>query len=101
MIRILQLSILIVILLVARRILYGWLKQPDKLPQLLRQGLDVLLAYFAYVTVGLLVLSLVAGKGFGAENQAVAVVITLASAAYVGLGVAGLWIFLGRGKRRR
>jgi|GEM_PF-5308417 len=100
MIRILQLSLLIVILLIGRRIVYGWLKEHDPLPQLLRQGLDVLLAYFAYVTVGLLLLSLVAGWGFGAqvENQATAVVVTLVSAAYVGVGVAGLWLFLGKGR---
>ena len=91
-----QVSIFIVFLLVARRVIYGWLKQPDSLPQLLRQGLDVILAYFAYVTVGMLVLSFVAGEGFGKGSTLVAMLLTVGTALYVGLGVGALWWFLNK-----
>ncbi len=107
MTKIIAFSVLIVFLLVIRSTLYRWLNERDPLPKLLRQGLDAVLAYFAYMTAGLLVLSLIAGKGFGgsAESQAVAVAITIGSAAYVGIGIFALWRFLsrsgppGRGRR--
>jgi hypothetical protein len=94
MIRFFQFSVLIVILLVARRLLYRWLRQRDTLPELISQGLRVVVGYLVYVMIGLLALSWVAGRGFGEGNQAIAVLITLASAGYVGLGIAGLWLFL-------
>lgn len=96
-----QLSIFIVFLLVARRVLYGWLKQPDTLPQLLRQGLDVILAYFAYVTVGMLILSFVAGAGFGKGSTFVALLLTVGAALYVGAGVGALWWFLNKSQPPR
>ena len=100
MIRLVQLSVVIVFLLVARGIIYGWLKQPDTLPKLLREGLDALVVYFAYVTVGMLVLSFVAGRGFGAGSQLVALLMTAGFAVYVGAGIALLMRMLGREKRR-
>lgn len=101
MTRLVQVSVMIVLLLVARRVIYGWLKQPDTLPQLLRQGLDVVLAYFAYVTVGLLVLSFVAGEGFGKGSTIVALLLTAGTALYVGVGVFALWWFLNKSEPPR
>ena len=101
MVRLLQFSILLVALLVARHAFYGWLKQPDTLPQLLRQGMNAMLAYFAYVMVGLLVFSALAGQGFGEGGTLAAVVLTLGGALYVGGGIGALWLYLGRHEVRR
>jgi hypothetical protein len=96
MTRIVQISVVIVAMLVGRQVLYGWLKQPDALPRLMRQGLNALLAYFAYVMIGLFAFSLLAGQGFGAGSTLPAVLLTLGGAAYVGVGIAALWIYLGK-----
>jgi hypothetical protein len=96
-----QVSIFIVVLLVARRIIFGWLKQPDTLPQLLRQGLDIVLAYFAYVTIGMLALSFIAGEGFGKGSTIVALLLTVGTALYVGAGVFALWWFLNKSELPR
>jgi hypothetical protein len=103
MIRLVQLSVLIVALLVIRRVLYGWLKQRDTLPQLLRQGLNVILLYFAYVLVGLLGFSALAARGFGQGSTIVAALLTVGGALYFGLGIGALWWYLGReeGSRAR
>jgi hypothetical protein len=101
MTRLVQLSVIIAVLMVARRIIFGWLKQPDTLPQLLRQGLDVILAYFAYVTLGMLALSFVSGKGFGAGGTGVALLLTVGAALYVGVGVAAMWWFLAKSEPPR
>jgi hypothetical protein len=101
MIRIVQISAVIVALLVARRVLYGWLRQEDSLPRLLRQGLDALLLYFIYVAAGMFVFSLLAGRGFGEDGAIPAILLTLGGAAYVGIGIAWLWLHLARHETRR
>ncbi len=101
MTRLLQLSIVLVALLIARRVLYAWLKQPDTLWALLREALNVLLAYFVYVIVGMALLSAVAGRGFGEANRLAAALITLGGAVYVGAGIGGLWLYLGKADVQR
>ncbi len=100
MTRLLQLSIIIALLLVARWALYAWLRQPDALPRLLRRSLDLIVGYFAYITFGLLVLSLVVGEGFGPGREPQAVVIMLGAAVYTGVGILGLWLLLRDEERR-
>lgn len=97
MIRFVQVATVIVILLVARSIIYAWLKQPDTLPVLLRRGLDAMLVYFAWVTVGFLVLSFLSGKGFGPASGPAAAFMTLGMAIYTGAGVA-IMIYILRGQ---
>ena len=95
MIRGVQISILFVALVVARHVFFHWLKQPDTLPQLLREAFEAVFGYFVYVTVGLLVFSRVAGYGFGgAGNVLIGFVIVIGAALYVGVGVWGLWRYL-------
>ncbi len=95
MTRALQISIFVVVLVVARHILYRWLKQPDTLPQLLREGFEAVFGYFVYVFVGLLVFSRIAPYGFGGVgNLLIAIVIVVAGGAYVGVGIWGLWRYL-------
>jgi hypothetical protein len=101
MTRLIQLSLVLVALLVARRVLYGWLKQEDSLPRLLRQGMNALLLYFAYVALGLWAFSFLAGRGFGDGSMAAAVLLTIGGAIYVGAGIGGLWLYLARHERRR
>jgi hypothetical protein len=101
MTRLLQLSVVIVALLVARRVLYAWLKQPDTLWVLLREALNALLAYFVYVMVGMALLSAVAGRGFGEGSQFAAALITLGGAVYAAVGIGGLWYYLGKADARR
>ncbi len=100
MTRLLQVAVVIAVLLVARRVLFGWLKQPDTLPRLLREAVDALVGWFIYITAGMLALSLIAGRGFGAGNQLEALAITIGAAIYVGAGILALWALSGRQETR-
>lgn len=101
MTRFLQVSLLILALLIVRQVLYAWLKQPDRLAEHLRRGLNVLVGYFVYVMIGLVAFSRLAGRGFGEQGGPVAVLLVLGGAAYAGLGIAALWYYLGRSEPAR
>ncbi len=101
MTRVAQVSILIVALLVVRHVLYRWLKQPDTLPQLVREAFEAVFGYFLWVTVGLFVFSRIASYGFGGPgNTLVGFVIVVAGALYVGVGIFMLWRYLRQQDRR-
>jgi hypothetical protein len=101
MIRLLQFSVLIVAMLVARHVLYRWTRQRDPLPALIGRGLSIVVGYMVYIMAGMVALSWLAGSGFGEGSGAAALVLILGAALYVGVGVGGLWLLLRRDDERR
>lgn len=99
--RIVQISVIVVAVVVARHIFLRWLKQPDTLPQLLREAFEAVFGYFVYVTAGMLIFSVISRYGFGGPlNTLLGFVIAVAGALYVGVGIWALWRFLGARDRR-
>jgi hypothetical protein len=96
MTRILQLSMLIAALVVARHFLYRWLGHRDSLRTIVREALDVLVGYFIYVIAGMLVFSWLSGSGVATSNSLGAVMLTMLGGLYVGGGVLLVWMVLAR-----
>jgi hypothetical protein len=104
MARLLQLSMLIAALVVARHFLYRWLGARDSLRIILHDALDVLVGYFMYVTAGMLIFSWLSGASFVTGNGLATALLTVAGGLYVGGGVLLVWLLLARkerGQRKR